>query len=231
MKRSSLATLLRPQTEDHPGAVERSLADGVRLQITTSEGGEQELTLFSRDGHALVEYDTRTGALRLSGAVTHVALRGADTDMALHCEGRLSLSARDGVQIRSPRGVDLELGAGDAAPSAALRLAPHGVTLSGRHLTLASEVARLAFRRAELHGSELRAIVARATLASERLEISSRELRSRVDNAIQEVRGSLTLKAGRVREWIRGSRHTRAERCELVADKDVRIDGKVINLG
>ena len=120
MKRSSLATLLRPQPEDPPGSEERSLADGARLQIASSEGN-QELTLFSREGQMLVEYDTRTGALRLSGAVTHIALRGTDPDMELHCEGRLALSARAYHRVlRVARSIaDLDDAARIAAPHVA----------------------------------------------------------------------------------------------------------------
>lgn len=207
----------------------------------TLEGGEsvllarakqgQRLTLTSRDGQPLLEYETHTGRVRVSGPITSLELDSISPDLELSAGGNLSLNASGRVGIRGGLGVSLEAGAAGAVPSAVAHLAPSGLSYAGGQLSLAAEVARLAFQRAEARGAELRATWSRVRLSSRAIEVEAHQLRSKAKSVFQEIEGSLTVKAGRVREWVRGSHHTRAERCEMRASGEVRIDGQRINLG
>lgn len=207
-----------------------TLDGGERVQLESAERG-QRLTLTCREGRALLEYDTHTGCLRVTGPISGVSVESSAPDVALAAAGNLSLRAEGQVSIRGALGVSLEAGAASASPSAVARLAPSGLTYAGAQLSLAAEAARLAFQRATVQGSDLRASWSRVGLASRKIEIEAHELRSKVASVAHEIERSLTVKAGRIREWVRGSHHTRAERCEVRASGEVRIDGQRINLG
>jgi len=233
MVNSNLA-LVTPPADDaalpDPHPVLARLAGGERLLLTDTESG-QRLALASRSGQVLFEYDTSSGCVRISGAVTSVALASSAADVELRSEGNLALVARGGVSIRSASAVTLEVQDGTSSPSARASVTPHGISLAARQLDLMAERARASWQRAELCGQKLRARWESAQLSSQHLELEARNVRSKLHTVMQEVEGSLSLRAGRVRQWIRGSHHTRVERSELLATEDVRINGKRINLG
>lgn len=206
------------------------LAGGEQLTLTPTAHG-QRLTLCSPEGQALVEYDTHTGCLRVCGPVTRVSLDSTAADVELRSAGNLSLSAEGAIHLSSAAGVTLEVNGSDGRPTACARVAPYGMTFAARQLTWAADSARFNLRRAEIRGEQLRAIWSKASLTSARLELQARDVRTKAHNVMQDIEESLSIKAGRVRQWIRGSHHTHAERSELLAREDVRIDGKTINLG
>jgi hypothetical protein len=149
----------------------------------------------------------------------------------LRSEGNLSLCARGALKLSSSAAVTLEVTGQDARTSASARLAPYGISFAARQINLAADSARFNLRRAELRGEQLRAIWSRASLTSVRLELNARDVRTKLHTVLQDIEGTLSVKAGQVRQWVRGSSYTQAERSELLVRQDVRIDGKSINLG
>lgn len=93
-----------------------------------------------------------------------------------------------------------------------------------RRETFASDAATSLAMNCERHGRA-------PTLTAERLELVARDLRTKAKTLVQTVEETLTTRAGRLREWVRGSRHSQAETTEILSEKDVRIDGTKIRLG
>lgn len=207
-----------------------TLAGGEQVLLLKGQGFES-LSLRSREGNVLLEYDTRSGQVRISGPIQAVSVASGAPRVELRSAGDLDLVAGGSVNVRAGAGVTLEAANGAAAPSAIVRVMPQGLTFAARQLAIAADGARMSLSRASVRGGVLDARWSRVRLDSERLELNARDVRSRLGNLVQEVEQAFTLKAGRVRQWITGSIVTRAERSELVAREDVRIDGKIINLG
>ena len=117
----------RPVSLRNPAEQAFTLDGGEALLLARTERG-QRLTLTSRDGQPLLEYDTHSGRVRVSGPITSVSLDSGAPDLALGTAGNLSLHASGRVDIHGALGVSLEAGAVGAAPSAVAHLAPSGLS-------------------------------------------------------------------------------------------------------
>ncbi len=68
-------------------------------------------------------------------------------------------------------------------------------------------------------------------IKAKKLDLFAESVRERFGDACRWVKGGFQLRAGRVRQKIEGKYSIKAERIVERADKDVKIDGKKINLG
>ena len=218
----------------HDGSAERELAielhTGGRLRVIDGPNGTK-LTLSSPSDECLLEYDTHSGQVRIRGPLSRVALSAPREGVELSSAGDLTLQARGVVRVQGEAGVQIGAGASEHPSAPRVTLGPNALSVSAAKLRAFGQAGNLRVEECEVSGRNLRSSWQLAAISAERLEQTARDLRVRASDLIQDVEDALTTRAGRVREWIKGSRYTRAESAELRAERDVRIDGKKIHLG
>ena len=220
-----------PATVSNDGdALHVELRGGGHLRVV--HGGDGAcVQLFAPDAQPVLEYNATTGDVRITGPVRRLELEAPERGLALSSRGDIRLMAQGMVRLQGKAGVRVEA-AGDAGkPAALVDVGPTGVTLAGHRLGIVGAEGNVRLRRCDVSGDELRSTWSRATWTVERLELAARDMRTRAKTLVQTVEETLTTRAGRLREWVRGSRRSQAETTEIVSEKDVRIDGTKIHLG
>lgn len=203
-----------------------------KATVTVStQGAEKLYSVISAEGQPILEYNSHTGVVQILGNLSSVQLDSERPALGLTAQGDLNLSAGGVVRIRGQQGLNLEVGEENMPATSAAHVTSHGITLASRHLRLVGQKAALHFKQLELTGERLESVWSRVQLASEKLDLRSGDVNAKMKTLVQDVEESLTLRAQRVRQWVRGSIVTRAERSDLRAKKSVRIDAKSINLG
>jgi len=94
-------------------------------------------------------------------------------------------------------------------------------------MTLATPRGRLVLEAAD--GIEMRGPSIR--VATNRWEVIANNVTERFVEAVRWVRGAFQIRAGRLRTRVEGAYDMQAESIREIADQDVRIDGKSIDLG
>ena len=197
--------------------LEVELRDGSRLHAQHSRNGSR-LRLLAPDHRCLLEYDTRSGNVRIEGPLSRVALRAPAQGLDLSSAGDINLQAEGLLRLRGDAGVRVQVGdAADAPP--ALSLGRAGVTLATACLDVFAQQARARFGEAEVSGNELNAAWSRALFHAETFELRARELHQRAQTWLTNVEETWTTRAGHVRESIKHSRFSTAERQQLRARK------------
>jgi hypothetical protein len=187
--------------------------------------------IFADGEHPVLEYSALTGDVRITGRVRALELDTPERGLRLSSRGDIHLNAEGMVRLRGKAGVRIEAAGADCAPVSAVDVGPAGVTVAGHRLGVAAAEGCVRMRRCDVSGDELRATWKVATWAAERLEIAARDMRTKAASLVQSVEQTLTTRAGRLREWVLGTRHSRAGSTEILADEEVRIDGAKIHLG
>jgi hypothetical protein len=188
------------------------------------------LELRCADEQPLFTYHVRTGQVEVRGPVTQVRVSSPEAGLALQSGGDIALEAKGRVRLHGNAGVELAAGS-QAHPMASARLTPTGIGLFAPEFAAVAQTARIKLRRLEYAGAKLRAAVGSAQVTGDRLELRVKDLRTKVHSAVQQVETSLTVRAGSLREWIKGSRYSKSQRVDIKANEDVRVDGNSIFIG
>ena len=142
-------------------------------------------------------------------------------ELARYEPGRgLSVCVPDGdLRLRAPRGrVVIEAARGVAVESQG------GIDMSAPSWRLETEEAAIVANRIEARAREWVQTVGR-------LEIQARRLVETVQDAYREVDGQMQIRAGRLRQIVRGACQLFAERTTITSNADTSIDGEHVYLG
>jgi hypothetical protein len=132
--------------------------------------------------------------------------------------GRATVTVPGDLCFAAPNG-DIDLTAGGA------------VRLRGKKLELEAVEGRVGIRDLHVGGVTLQARLDQAKLEVGRLETVADRVFERARSVFRQAEDLYQLKAGRLRELVKGGYAVRAGHASLVADDEVKIDGKQINLG
>lgn len=203
-----------------------ALRDGSRLALERTREHDR-VRLLDAEGAALIEYDTRTGSVRLASPRGDLVLAAP--------KGHVRVEAARGFSVRTRGACELSSEARGEAPESD---AHARLRLEGDRATL--RAGRAQVRANELHAdAELVKTVARkieSTAESVRvlagvLESRATRVLSHAVHVYQEVDEQVQLRAGRVRTIARDAWHVFGKRSFLGAEEEVKIDGENIRLG
>lgn len=211
-------------------ALKPHLRAGGHLRIVHDERDEV-VRIFADGEQPVLEYNAATGDVRITGRVRSVEVDAPERGLQLASRGDIQLNAEGMVRLRGKAGVRVEAAGDGGPPASAVDVGLAGVTVAGHRLGVAAAVGSVRVRRCDVSGDEVRSTWKSASWAAERLDIAARDMRTKAANLVQTVEQTLTTRAGRLREWILGTRHSRAQSTEILSEKDVRIDGAKIHLG
>ncbi len=211
-------------------ALHIELRGGGHLRIAHAGEGAC-VQLFSPDAQPVLEYNATTGDVRITGPVRHLEIEAPERGMALSSRGDISLTAQGMVRLQGTAGVRIEAAGDLGKPAALVDVGPAGVAVAAHRIGMVGAEGRVRLGHCDVSGEEMRSTWSRATWTAERLELAARDMRTKAKTLLQTVEETLTTRAGRLREWVRGSRHSQAEYTEILSEKDVRIDGTKIHLG
>lgn len=189
------------------------------MNTTTNEPAiaPRKIQLRDRNGQPVLDYDTDSGVAVLHLPEAVIRIQSVD--------GRVELTSNRDIRLHSARTVEI---AGD-----------RGIRLEGEGASL------LLKKKSELKVPSLQVDVSRLAYEGERISGHAREavftwgrLRQNVDRFLQfaktayvRVESVLHTRAGRIRTETEGTYHLRADEVKVLAKRDVRLDGRTINLG
>jgi hypothetical protein len=204
------------------------LGDGTSARVEETEDG-QALTVRDPVGRMIFQYDPATG---------RAAVFAPAGDLCL-CAPRGAIDLVAGRGIRAVSGGDIDL-----AGTTAARLRVHGketsssLRLEGACAALESESLRVRALESELHLGDARAFAERLRAAVDTAELTCGKVLRSAERVIeqaqdfyQRVSDLYEQKVGRLRAIAREGVRFEGRDLVLLADDDVRVDGKHINLG
>ncbi|NUP12381.1 MAG: DUF3540 domain-containing protein [Polyangiaceae bacterium] len=110
-------------------------------------------------------------------------------------------------------------------------IAGKSISLGTKQLTMTAERADVTFADMTYRSVRLTAAVEQAHVVVDRIEQVASNVLLRAREVVRHVEGLDQTTAGRVRALIRGAYSLKAERASVLAEDDVKIDGKRVNLG
>ncbi len=202
-----------------------SLSDGTRVEIERAPDGER-VRLVSPSGLALLEYDTRTGSVRLSSPRGDLVLAAPN--------GSVRVEASRGFEVRTQGPCVLEASQrGEASEAGRARL-----VLEGERATVTAGVVETTAREVSVSAERVRTVARGVTTTAESVRVLAGVFETRATRVLeravhvyQEVDEQLQVRAGRVRLLAREALHAFGKRAFLGAEEEVKIDGEQIRLG
>ncbi len=205
---------------DAAGAIRTSDGAGARL-LQREE--EQVIVVHDPDGAILFEYDPARGR-----SVVHVP----QGDLQLNApEGNIDLNAGKGIRCTGAEEIHLSAKGRDRLPDQCLRVDGEGAHFGVHTMDVAAGKGDFRIGRTSFHGKHFTSSVDRARMSFDRFEIAARRFMQRSEQYFHWVRQLCQVQAGRMRTLVFGAHHVQSRRTTLVAEEDVHIDGKKINLG
>lgn len=205
------------------GATFGALSDGTRVEIERAEGGER-VRLVTPSGLPLLEYDTRTGCVRLSSPRGDLVLAAP--------QGRVRVEAARGFEVTTQGACVLTAEQqGDAGARAR-------VVLEGERATVTAGVVETTAREVSVAAERVRTVARGVATTAESVRVLAGVVETRATrvleravHAYQEVDEQLQVRAGRVRVLAREALHAFGKRAFLGAEEEVKLDGEQIRLG
>ncbi len=178
---------------------------GAEAGARAAAGPEEEggrLVLRDPDRGLVVAYDPATGELVLSpGAVANLALAAPDGDIALRAGRNLRFESTASAHLETDR------------------------------LTLRARSALFAVTAAIVRADALTATIRRVRQASSRLEVSAGRIVERAGSVFRRASGLYRQDAGRMRVVVDETCDLGADKLDLRAKGEAKLDGEQIRLG
>ena len=199
--------------------------DGTTVRLRDDKDGGQVVSIEGADGELVFEYRTAEGRARITAPTGALEIRTDAGDLELSAAKKLRLNAVEGVEIRSGRGVRLDVD--DTHFS---------LTRGGAQLVVEELRARLGRLDAALDGdAKVRADV--VDVAADTVKTVARVVRTEADLAVEKLRESYRdvqelaqTRAGRVRMVAKETFRILGERTLLKARRDMKLKGSTIYL-
>ncbi len=204
--------------------------NGVRAELNGRGPGER-LRVVTRDGEVLFEYDATTRRARVHVPAGDLELIAPEGNIDLTAARGIRLCARESIELRSLRGVDIAAAAPASTDLSRVQIAPAGIALRAPRLGMRADEARIDLKRARLTGQRLDARLDHVKLVARRLESAAEQVVQRAQNLYQSVRQLAQLRAGRRRTLVEGTHQIASKQTIMKSREDTRIDGKRIHLG
>lgn len=201
---------------------------GARVEVRRDQN---RISLFSRTGGLVFEYDDTTGRCRVdlpSGDMT-VSASG----------GRMVFSASDGIRFSSGRTLELQsrekvrfaVTDPENRDRSALCLDAAGMSANGDRLDLSARSSRMDLETLRFQGRRFIGTLGEARLTLDRLEITASDIVQKAASLFQSVEDLFQTTAGRIRTLVDGTCHLKTRKLFLKAGEDVKIKGEKIHLG
>lgn len=213
--------------ETHDGREEVRLGDGTSARREVIDGAEK-LKIINPAGQCLFEYDSDSRRATLSVAQGDLALRAERGAVSLFGSHGVRIESDAEVSLRSRHVVSVTHSADDAA----------SVRVDGRGVTVEGPTVRVLTKRAEAVLDEVKSTVRAVDTKVERmrqqvgvLETSAGRIVERAKSVFRDVEGLAQSRVGRLRVLARDAIQFSGRRTTVVAQEEVKLDGKKILLG
>ncbi|MEJ2041432.1 MAG: DUF3540 domain-containing protein, partial [Desulfosarcinaceae bacterium] len=201
---------------------------GARIR---GQGENQAVTVHDRHGHTLFEYYPGSGRCVVKSPKGDLELEAPEGAIRLRAAGDIQCRSTAEVFLSGAAGVHLSADSQGRLPDQELRLDGEGVRLGVGRMDVTAGMGRISMARTVYRGQQVDSRVDRARMVYGRLEMVVERLLQRSGTVIRQIRRLLQTRAGRIRTLVDGAHHVQSGRTTLIAETDVRIDGKKINLG
>jgi len=183
-------------------------------------GGREEIVVRDAEQRVIVTYCPETGRTVLSVPAGDLVLSAP--------RGNIELSSGGEVRCSGER---LRLQASSEGRETTLSLDPKEARLSSGRLEMAAEKARLLFADTVFQGLTLSATLERTRTVAARMESVASEIVQRARRVFRRVEQVEEVRAGRMRTVVDGAYSVEGGRAAILAEDDVKIDGKRVYLG
>jgi hypothetical protein len=201
---------------------------GARIQ---GQGADQTVAVHDADHRVIFEYHPGKGKSVVHAPEGDLILDAPNGRIDLQAAKGISCASGQDVAIKGRRGVRMAVEGQNAGPDQTLALDGDGVQLGVHRMAVTAGRGDVSVARAVYRGQQLDSHIDRARLIYDKLETTARRMWQRSGYFFNHVRDLCQIQTGRMRTLIHGAQHTRSRRTTLIAQEDVRIDGKKINLG
>ncbi|AUX44350.1 uncharacterized protein SOCE26_058140 [Sorangium cellulosum] len=193
----------------------------------TAEVRGEALEVRDPAGRLVIRY--AGGAAEVASPERDLVLSAPNGRVVLRSGMDVAIEARRDVTHRAGRRV--ELGAGDAAAPAAVRVEPASVHVETPRLTVAARKSRLATGEATIFARSIATTAEHVAENVGRYELQATRLVERTRETLREVEDLLEARIGRARTLVRGVFTLHTRRTAMVSTEETSVDGKRVLLG
>jgi len=201
----------RPLAVSAPSGASAALVGGA-IELRDARG-----RLVVRHTGEATEVHAATRDLVLAAPSGNVVVRAAG-DVVMEAGRDLMQSAARAAVVQAAGASRLELGAREAAVEAPT-------------VRVAAGFAKLVAKAAEAWADSLESTAKTTVHRAERYEVAAERLVETAREAVRDVRELFEERLGRARTIVREASTLRAERVQVVAEREVTVDGEHIHLG
>ena len=213
---------------DQRGAIATEDGAGARIH---GQGKDQAIAVHDARGQTVFEYFPARGRSVIRASRGDLQLSAPDGSIELQAgEGIRCTSAAD-ITITGHKTVQVSAGGRDRIAGQSIRMDDDGVHFGVHTFDLDAGQGRFHIGRASYQGIYVSSCIERAKLSYGRLEIAAQRILQRSGQLFHQVKHLCQMQAGRLRTLVTGAHHVQSKRTTLIAEEDVRIDAKKINLG
>lgn len=203
-------------------------SDGSSARLEGPDGGEV-LSLHAPDGQIIAQHDTTTGVTRVVARSSRLEVSTPEGSMHLRSKGVLTMEAAQ-VDLHGRGGVRISAGGGAEQPSECAVL-PTGLRFSGRSLHTDVQRASLKAKQTRIESDRIQLRAGETRLRTRSLQIAADRAVTRLGSVCHTVEGVARANLGRMLTFVKGAARVRAQRVDVRARENVKIDGRQIHLG
>ncbi|MBN1669510.1 MAG: DUF3540 domain-containing protein [Kiritimatiellae bacterium] len=202
---------------------------GVRA-VRAGAAGE-ELHVCAESGDLLFSYDVRAGRIEVDAPAGDVRIAGKQGAMKLVTEGDMVFESGGEVRVHAARGIRLTVQNVLRELRTSLGLGSHRMDLHAQNLDVAARTGSMKIQDAAYAGEKVEMRVKRSRVIADQIESCANDIVETAKNVFRRVTELSQVQCGRMKTIVQSTFRLKSRRAVIKAEKDVKIDGKSINLG
>lgn len=202
---------------------------GAAAVVVSTEDGDM-VEVHDPEGGLLFQYDPTRGITRLQVPEGDLELLAPMGEVTIAAGGGLNLHGRS-IQLKTLSSVRVLVHDLASRVLGSVGLGRRGLEVRTRALKVDAEESELTTRTARVRTGLASLEAEQVRTRAARVELEAESLVQRVGNMTRWVRDLAQLRAGRVRNLVKGSWISRSRRADLRSKETFKVDGDRIHLG
>ena len=210
----TVAEKLEHQTRNRPEGNRLKLHCGAKAEVTGMPNDEK-LTVFSKEGGLIFEYDSRTGKSRI--------------DIP---SGDLEIITRNGnIVFMSSKNIRMVASNDTGEENASINIDSKKISMSSPEFAIDSQKGDIHVENTQYTGNSFSGMIRDVKLKIQRFESAAVTVIEKMKNVYRTVEELTQLHTGRMRTIVDTTWHFKSKKAFLKAEDDFKIKGEKIYLG